>query len=285
MRLIISFLLMMVLAACNLANAPAETEVSIGMTVAPTNTPLPSVTAVASNTPVPTTVPVEQVSDGCTIPGGWVAYTVQSGDTLFSIAQRANTSVDSLVDSNCIESANVLSAGQIIYLPQGITTVQNPPATGNFEDVSAENIVYYLGAEVPETGYAIEIGCGTYIRQFDTGIARGNSANDNIFAGLEALFNSPIEGYRNYWQGLSVGSVGVDDKGVAHIIINGDFLTPGHCGDAEIIAQLLLIIFAEAQVQSALIIVDEMNLRQITDMSGLSGADARFTRDSIPYVR
>ena len=287
MRLIASFLLIVGLAACNLANAPVGIEeVAIGMTIVPTNTPLPSATAIASHTPLPTNVAVEQVSTECTIPAGWVTYTVQSGDTLFSIAQRANSNVDTLVDMNCLESANVLNTGQTLYLPQAIeATIQNPPAAINYEDVSSEKIVYWIGSEVPENGFSITVGCETYITQIDTGIARSASANTNIRAGLEALFNSPIGSYQNYWQGVSLRSASVDSNGFANIVINGDFLTPGHCGDPEIIAQLLLIIFAEPEVQSALITVNGTNLIQLTDMSGYSGADAVFTRDSIPYAR
>ncbi len=57
---------------------------------------------------------------------GTRAYTVQAGDTLFSIARRFNTTVDTLVRLNGLSNANVLFVGQVILVPgEG----QPPPTT------------------------------------------------------------------------------------------------------------------------------------------------------------
>lgn len=278
MRLISGLLLIVALSACNLGNAPMETqEVDIEITVTPIITPSPTIHPTTTLSPSPTIHPTTtsiptNVATECNIVTGWFTYTVISGDTLFNLAQRANSNVDTLVNANCLKSADVLSVGQVLYLPQTIEA-----NTSNFVDVSDDNIVYWLAAEVPETGFIIEVGCGTYLRQFDTGISRSTSPETNIRIGLEALFNSPIEGYRNHWQGLSLETIDVVD-GLATIVINGDFLLGGICSDPEILEQVLLIIFAEPEVQTASISVDDMNLRQISDASGRSGANAVFTR-------
>jgi LysM repeat protein len=66
--------------------------------------------------PVDTSVPVS----------GTNSYTVQSRDTLLSIARRFNTTVAVLLRANPgITNANVLSVGQIIYLPGAKITLSN----------------------------------------------------------------------------------------------------------------------------------------------------------------
>jgi LysM repeat protein len=46
-----------------------------------------------------------------------VAYRVQLGDTLFSIAQRVGSSVAELRTVNCIADADAIFAEQVIYVP------------------------------------------------------------------------------------------------------------------------------------------------------------------------
>jgi LysM repeat protein len=62
-----------------------------------------------------------------TIPGtGAGSYTVQRGDTLFSIALRFQTTVNALLRANPdITNSNVISVGQLIYLPGATLTLSN----------------------------------------------------------------------------------------------------------------------------------------------------------------
>ncbi len=50
------------------------------------------------------------------------AYTVQAGDTLFSIAQRFSTTIDVITSLNDIEDASDIPVGSVLYIP-------NPPPT------------------------------------------------------------------------------------------------------------------------------------------------------------
>ncbi|MCU0465807.1 MAG: LysM peptidoglycan-binding domain-containing protein [Anaerolineae bacterium] len=52
------------------------------------------------------------------IPTGFTSYTVQAGDTLFSIAQRNGTTVQAIVDANELENPNALRIGQTLLIPQ-----------------------------------------------------------------------------------------------------------------------------------------------------------------------
>ncbi len=54
----------------------------------------------------------------CTYPAGWIPYTVVSGDTLGSIAERTNTTIAVLQNGNCLPSSEFIYAGQTLYLPR-----------------------------------------------------------------------------------------------------------------------------------------------------------------------
>ena len=52
----------------------------------------------------------------CGAPSNWVVYTVQPGDTLYSIARRVNQSVAQLISANCL-SSDKIHTGQKLYVP------------------------------------------------------------------------------------------------------------------------------------------------------------------------
>ena len=72
----------------------------------------------------------------CGPPAGWVrAYTVQRGDTLFSIALSYNLTYPQLQRANCMGSSTTIYAGQRLWVPNvptrtpvpGITTLPDVP--------------------------------------------------------------------------------------------------------------------------------------------------------------
>lgn len=65
--------------------------------------------------PTPTSVP-------CGPPPGWVRYTVQPGNTLFSLSQAFGVSVSQLQRANCMPySQTTINAGQSIWVPNVAT--------------------------------------------------------------------------------------------------------------------------------------------------------------------
>lgn len=54
---------------------------------------------------------------------GTISYTIQTGDTLYSIAERYNVTVDELKAANGITDAESLTVGQVLIIPTG----QEPP--------------------------------------------------------------------------------------------------------------------------------------------------------------
>lgn len=63
------------------------------------------------------TVPVQPMP-GCGPPMDWVLYTVQRGDTLYSLATRRGATVSEVLFANCLTSVSI-SAGMGLYLPSG----------------------------------------------------------------------------------------------------------------------------------------------------------------------
>ncbi len=95
---------------------PTETPVIITETPPPTETSLPQpLPEEPSATPLPPPQPVGTVA-ACQAPVGWVTYQVQVGDTLNTLAARTNSTVNELVQVNCLQSFTI-RPGDIIALP------------------------------------------------------------------------------------------------------------------------------------------------------------------------
>src|SRR5688572_3818337 len=88
------------------------------------------------------------IPGGGTSPGGTTTYTVQAGDTLFSIARRFNTTVDRLIALNGITNPNVLNIGQVLIVgtsggqPQPTTAPRSAPTAAATEPPSDRTITY-----------------------------------------------------------------------------------------------------------------------------------------------
>jgi hypothetical protein len=94
----------------------------------PTPSLVPSLTP--TFTPVPTLTPDEGLC--IDVPGGWVTYTVEEGNTLLAIAQASSISVLDLMRVNCLSDADSISAGMEIYVPRPpveLVVTGLPPAT------------------------------------------------------------------------------------------------------------------------------------------------------------
>lgn len=105
--------------ACNLSRTPpTPTQPPVQPTVPGNNTTSP--TLFPSITPLPGFGPVATPLPGgtCNIPVGWVEYTVESGDSLGALAEATQTTVQDLVNGNCLPNADTLFVGQTIYLPR-----------------------------------------------------------------------------------------------------------------------------------------------------------------------
>ncbi len=53
----------------------------------------------------------------CIVPNGWVAYTVQPGDTLAVIAAGFGLTADQLAQANCLQNPDLIYEGQVLAVP------------------------------------------------------------------------------------------------------------------------------------------------------------------------
>ncbi len=79
----------------------------------PTASPVPTLVPVATQPPQATSAP-----PSCTPRTDWPIYTIQSGDTLYSIALRSDSTVDTLQAANCLTDPNVIREGQELRVPK-----------------------------------------------------------------------------------------------------------------------------------------------------------------------
>lgn len=60
---------------------------------------------------------------------GWVQYTIQEDDTLYSLSQAFKTTVEKLQWANCLGNSTYIQAGQKIYVPNVPTITPTPSRT------------------------------------------------------------------------------------------------------------------------------------------------------------
>ncbi len=91
----------------------------------------------ATSTNIPQNIaPPTARASGCILRDDWTGrYVIQSGDTLFNIANRFGLTVNELQLGNCIENANIISVGQELRVPSITTQIPNAsptPTNANF---------------------------------------------------------------------------------------------------------------------------------------------------------
>ena len=119
------------------ATMPTEVEILPTSTPKPPP-PTPTYTPVPAPTPVPTATPTPlpptptqtptSTPTPCEPPSNWQVYVVQLGDTLYSLAQRHGTTVDAIMQANCLED-DTLRVGQQLYLPPPTPTATATPTS------------------------------------------------------------------------------------------------------------------------------------------------------------
>ncbi|HLY28614.1 MAG TPA: LysM peptidoglycan-binding domain-containing protein, partial [Aggregatilineales bacterium] len=94
--------------------------------------------------------PTSVVPEGCQPRKDWkLTYTVQRGDALARIADVYNTSVNALIQGNCLSNGNVIVVGQVLKVPG---TVQ--PSTPQYACVPFDVQTPFNGTlNVPLTGF------------------------------------------------------------------------------------------------------------------------------------
>lgn len=112
--------------AAPLSPPPTPTMMLILPTATPTVALEPTATLEPLFTPTPTPMPT-QAATGTTQEQ---SYTVQQGDTLYSIARRYGLGYLELASYNNIVNPNLIRVGQVLRIPAAGAVVSQSPATG-----------------------------------------------------------------------------------------------------------------------------------------------------------
>lgn len=94
----------------------------------PSATPAPTTTPSVPTQTAPTAVPATPVPTATLAPT-FITYTVQRGDSLYSIARKFTTTAAKLQSFNGILNAARIFVGQVIKIPTGTTTAAPPAAS------------------------------------------------------------------------------------------------------------------------------------------------------------
>lgn len=118
------------------------------------NKPTPAPKEATETRTVPTSAPI--------VPGEWMSHTVRQGETLFSISNQYNSSVEDLIKWNALSSNN-LRTGQVIKVgraPEGPSTVPvigEPKVAASTAEMTVEPTVENTSGgfkNIKETGQA-----------------------------------------------------------------------------------------------------------------------------------
>ena len=120
-----------------------------------------------SNLPVGTVLKIPSKSG--VNPNNMFMYTVEKGDTLYSIARKYNTTVNDIINLNYLKSNN-LSVGQVIRIPETYY---------NYDEMSVPNYITYT-VKPGDTLYSIASNNGVSV---DTIISDNVLPNNNLSVG------------------------------------------------------------------------------------------------------
>lgn len=239
--------------------------------------------AVPEATDSPAELPTEPVvaqTDGCSPPTDWYSHLIVPGETMFELSVRAGSTVEELAAANCIEDPTQLVAGEAVLLPA--------PVAGG-DTLATEFARFYLVAPGDGGLSGPPVGCGDSVVPVSRARPRSGVLAEDIRASLEELF--AIEQTTYGQSGLihtfpgseiAVTGVALNDLTLA-VTLSGDIPLAGVCADPLIEAQILYTLFEYQDFESALIIVDGQNLRQLMDQSGTVTADALYLRQELLF--
>lgn len=108
--------------ACNLTTTPPTPTARPAQ---PTPTGFAAApTLFASITPLPGLgggggiSPTQPPNSSCPMPPNWIQYTVEAGDSIGALADATGTTIQDIVNANCLTDPDTLFTGQVIYLPR-----------------------------------------------------------------------------------------------------------------------------------------------------------------------
>lgn len=124
----------------------------------------------------------------CNVRTEWPVYTVQAGDTLFSIAVEVGSTTTELTLANCLSNPSMIYTGQQLHVPQSPSAPTSTPAQVVIISPAA-NAVVNAGFELVVTGTTEGVSAGnTLLRAID---AMGAVLAEQIVTVTDVPANGP----------------------------------------------------------------------------------------------
>lgn len=102
----VCLVVVVLVAACNLTTTPQ------------TPTPAPTLQPTFAPPAAPLPIDVTPINPNCpATPQTWLPYTIVEGDSLSVLAEQTGATINELVINNCLDNADEIFAGFIIFLP------------------------------------------------------------------------------------------------------------------------------------------------------------------------
>lgn len=102
------------------------TSTAIQVQDTPASTPIEEIVVPTKlDTSIADTIPENDCVSNIDLP----SYIVQAGDTLAAIARESNSTVDDLVEFNCLTDANTIAVGQVLHVSRAITSASESNTT------------------------------------------------------------------------------------------------------------------------------------------------------------
>jgi len=196
---------------------------------------------------------------------------------MFGIAQRGNTTVETLVSGNCLVDAGLISVGQVLYVPSPIQA--RPPSTVVAPATIDPNrytveLWWIIKGDGGNNGFPA--GCDDSIALQQSGIPTNLSMDETIKRAFAYLTDDANVGTgqtgSGWWNPMSTTSLKMDsytiDGNHVTAYLSGDFSTGGVCSFTQYEPQIVLNVMTLTHTKSATIYINGENYRQSNDMSG-----------------
>jgi len=173
---------------------PSPTLLPTATPIPPTLTPVPPSATLTTEpvapsptltpTPIPTLEPAVSptrpsvLMPSCSPPAGWIAYIVKRGDTLYSLAWRAHSTVPALRKANCLSSSYIY-VDQQLYLPSALYVSPTPRP-------------YTCGPPYGWIVYMVQPGDTLYSLSRRTGTSIDSIRRANCMTGYTIYAGSPL---------------------------------------------------------------------------------------------
>ena len=287
-KCVLCFCVVFVISACNLSAQQAASPSPTPSAAPPPATRAPSPTASPPRTPTlfrPNLNRTLAPAQSCPPRSGWTGYTVQPGDTLFSIARRAGTSQDLLMTANCLQDADRIDVGQRLQVPLDIQMTETeaaaaaiPSPTPSPSPSPPPNTVrlWWLAdssAAADETSTADAAGCALELVPGNSEIPDDLSTLDTLNRALTQLSGADSAAPAGALNLIAASDLRAasyrieNDHAVIHL--EGTLVPPGDdCASRRLGGQLAMNLLSLTKTESATILFDDDNLRQALDASG-----------------